>query len=321
MSSLVWLTPTSVIQRLLKRGCEKPVFYFEFAPTGRAHAGLVRNVVRLQQTQCAAIKAGMKPSTLLGVGDRAAMRRVPRGDPRLELADCQLRDIRVPEGSTTYYDEFLRDVLKASSALGVEFDQVRRLGDLYESELLRSVYLTICDVQEGLLAKLSRHQATPPALYYPKCASCGRLYTSAVRKLEPEGGGVYTCAKCGYQSEFSVFTNNGTFSFKIEMALIWKWLEVDVQWVGEDHIEGMNAAKAVYELLFGACEVLLYVVNMVSGDGKSVAHKSRENFRPISEMSGPELVCLTEFFIRHPDRMELTIPRSLWPAKDHAVES
>lgn len=107
----------------------------------------------------------------------------------------------------------------------------------------------------------------------------------------------------------SIANNKGLFPFKFETAIKWKLLNVDVQFVGQDHDKAIEASIEIYEKLFGECTVIPYFLNLTISENNEVVHKSLGNYRAVTDFSQQERCELREFLQRNKDSLLIKLPQ------------
>ncbi|HHT9106173.1 MAG TPA: hypothetical protein ACFYD7_09905 [Candidatus Wujingus californicus] len=298
----------------MKRAKSQCILYYEFAPTGLLHAGILRTMLRVEKTRSLAIQKGLAVKAILGIGDRTALKKQLHFPNFEKHINSQLVDIPNPVTNIgTYYDYFCEDIYRTVKKYNIHFDQYIRIGELYESDTLRDVLDKIFGQQSNILSILANSQRNPPTIFFPKCEKCGKMYYSRVQSFDQDGQSKYVCNNCNYNGICSILKNRGAFTFKLEMAIIWRLLGVDFQFAGQDHYEAIMVAQKIYNILFGNLQVIPYIVNLTITDGKNVARKSLGNFRPVSNLNPLESEKLLYLLERTPDKRLLILPKSLQP--------
>jgi len=305
----LWTTPRKAAEELAGSQKSDFILFYELAPTGLVHAGLLRTLLRVHEVKTELARLGMRARFILGLSDRAALkttRYLPNPEPYI---GCQLRDIPSPEpAAKSYFDWSRADILRAIDEYEIEVDDFLYDDAFYCSAEFRKLTKQALLKKQEIVRTLALSQKTAPYLFQPICSNCGKMYQCVVSEINVCGEGNYNCQNCGFESTFSIYNNRGLLSFKLELAVKWEWLKVDMHFTGIDHLPAVQSGKMVGEVIFHSSRVNFYFLNLTVQDARGVMHKSLGNFSPITRLSVANRRELRERLLKTPDHLLLKLP-------------
>ena len=277
--------------------------FYELGPTGRAHAGIARTLLRMADLADRVTAGATRLFRVLHISDRAGLRDSDRDQPLAR----PVRMIPSPGGLfRSLFDWSRHDLLKTLTCYQTPVEQTTLDSDFYESDAYRELAKDVLARRDQILWILARTQSREPRLFHPVCPKCELLYTSTNVTVDARGDGTLDCSICRSSSRFSVFENAGTFTFKVELALKWRWLAVDLHFTSPDHLDGIRCAQSVTQLLGGTAP-RVHLINLTMERGRGVMHKSKGNFTPVNDLHPDARAMLRARLLRQPDRRLLVI--------------
>lgn len=309
----LWCDSSGLSARRVPSVGGRYVIFYELAPTGMVHVGVLRTLIRMKQLRTALLESGEQVVSILRVNDRAALRCADSHSHSHDYRGFPLTRVPSPiPGHESYYHWSVADILRVLDLYSIPFDRVCTMTDVCEIDAFRQGVSLALQRLDEVLDRVSDSQRVPPEFFRPSCDSCGRTYYAKVLTLDSSGCGMYVCSVCGYEGTFSVFENRGLITFKIEMALTWKALDVSFDCHGVNHYEAVNTSRTMYRALgFGEPPGTCMVNITLGPDGKMVS-KSRGNSKAVSQMTDEERGVVEALIERTPVHRPLVLPPSLW---------
>ena len=257
--------------------------YCELAPTGPIHLGILRMLVQMDILRSELVCQGVVVSMIIRINDRYSVRRGSYGATDATIGRSIL-DINDPdESAKSIYSKSLSDLQRAVAALNIQVHRWIKVSDLYADSAFQEKIWLAWRERESVEQILRRHADRFDQIIFPRCDNCRRCYLT---KIEPsKNSSTYQCT-CGFSGHVSRDLNGGLISFKIENAIVWEHLGVDVDFHGADHFDAAQASCEVLKVLFSRECPMNFVVNLTLGSDGKVMRKSRRNFRSIVEYKG-----------------------------------
>ncbi|GAG62300.1 unnamed protein product [marine sediment metagenome] len=310
MNNEMWSTPKEIEQILISESKKKAVLFYEFAPTGKLHAGILRTLIRMNDVLEYLDSMDINTTSILSIADQVALKEQNHFPNFNQFKNRQLNKIPNPiTGKGSYSDYFLDDIKKTIKYFKIKIDRYENVSKYYSKKMLYSFVPLIYKKQDEIIFILSKYQKSRPALFHPKCEKCGLLYQGTIYRINSLGCSDFKCTNCGYSSLISIINNVGIFPFKLETAIKWKLLNVDVQFVGIDHKDAIKASIELYENLFGKCNIIPYFLNLTISEGNEVVRKSLGNYKPVTTFNEQERQELRELLKKTKDGLLLRLPQ------------
>lgn len=305
----LWATPRRAAEVIAGTGKREFILFYELAPTGLVHAGLLRTLLRAHQVKMELTRSDLRARFILGLSDRAALKAsnyLPNPEPYL---GCQLKNVPSPEPTArSYFDWSCSDILRAVDEYEISVDDFLYDDTFYCSAEYRRLTAEVLLMKCEVVRALARSQRTAPRIFQPVCSNCGKMYRSVVSDIGPDGEGWYRCHNCGFESGFSIYSNGGLLSFKLELAVKWNWLKVDLHFTGVDHFPAVQSGKMVSEIVFHSAKTNFYFLNLTIQGNRGVVHKSLGNFSRVTGLPAGARCELREKLLRTPDHLLLKLP-------------
>lgn len=310
MARNLWRTPQEAADTLANSGKTEFILFYELAATGLVHAGILRTLLRIDSVRAELVKRGLKARFVFGLSDRAALKSTNYLDKPRPFLGRQLKDVPSPEPTAeSYFDWSCLDIRKTVSDYDIRVDEFLSDDAFYQSERYRSLTREALLKKREVIETLAKFQKEP-RLFQPLCSNCRKMYCCAVSDITPDGEGWYHCHNCEFSSAFSIYTNGGLLSFKLELAIKWEWLGVDMHFTGIDHLPAIQSSREVSAVLFRERPIHFYLLNLTSQGEGGVMHKSLRNFTPVTHLSAAEKRELRRRLISTPDRSQLKLPHN-----------
>jgi len=311
-SNDLWSDPQKACRRLLKLKKAHYVLYYELAPTGNVHPGILRTFIRMNAVRNLLINEGAKVSSLLRINDRYILKSIKYPPNISKYIDNQLKDAPSPvEGFRNFFEWSKTDIENVIKLFDIKIDTTYLVSEMYKSEKFKKLIEKVILKKKKILEILSESQKSEPQIFHPICSNCKKMYHLTVSELNSRGEGRYICKNCGNQSKFSVYKNPGLLAFKIETALTWKFFNISMDFHGLNHVEAVKCSKKIFKELFDSEPPLSYVVNLTLGRDHKMASKSHCNFKPITKMSIAQREELLNILSSTPDQELLSLPKRL----------
>lgn len=287
---MIWNINKSTYE-VLKSFKDTCTLYFEFAPSGYIHSGTLRHLIKMIDFREILEKNKIPVKTIIGIQDCNTFKNKHLG--KTINSDKQLKDIQISSERDMSFSEFYTtDFINCCHRMGIEFDELFYTSSIYSNKkLLNSISSVIDEKSKDILINLGIQRGNKHNLYYPKCQNCDRIIRTDYSIKNLSDSFSYTCENCAYSGQDIIFENGGVFPFKIEEAIKFKILDLNIQFAGVDHLDGLNSAMKINELLFetNKSTVHFFISNMVLNQNGEVIHKSLANGKPISSLTQKEL--------------------------------
>ncbi|MDP1726071.1 MAG: hypothetical protein Q8M15_04765 [Bacteroidota bacterium] len=287
--------------------------YFEFAPSGFIHVGIIRVLFSMNKIKNRLKSLGIEAKLIIGIQDRYTIKSNNHFHAEEALNNKQLVDVKSPYDNTKNYLEFFTsDFINSLNKFNLTIDEIKHVSDLYKKENLTTYFTGLLQKQVHAMEKIKSFQNHIPTLYFPKCDSCGKMYESDVNEIDADYKFSYKCKNCGNESTSSLLQNNGAFTFKIEAAIKFSIFNIDIQFAGLDHYDALKVSSEINQLIFGKpFDKQFYIVNMVLNNFGEVIHKSKGNSKAISNFTDEEIEFITKLLNRTNNSTLLKLPISL----------
>jgi lysyl-tRNA synthetase class I len=250
-----------------------PTLLFEIGPAGKLHLGHVRCLLRLRSFFLEAVDADLRPRAIIRVQDHATIRkRRNSANPAIEGIPVE-RIFSDNDGNVSIWRETLEDLHRVVGELAPE-ENWHVVSDLYDRESFWEEARRVLAKQEEILAVLRPFQTHPPMIFRPLCPFCGRSDAVNNVRVEESGEGVGFCTRDRRSFHFSLFSNGGRFSFKIETALLWGCLHPALQVYGLDHLEAFRASVMVSSIIECVPPIPAFVNFVVDHKGHPIGRTS-----------------------------------------------
>lgn len=167
-TSLPWPDPSGICDELLRvrRSCS--VLYFELAPTGLVHPGILRLMLRIDYMRKRIAAAGLGAVSVLGLDDRCDLkssRYLSNGSPYI---GTKITEVPSPEsGFDSYFAWSVAKIREAIVAYGISFDRYELNGDLYRTSSYRELIARSLRHREQILRIIGKFQTTEPLVLSP----------------------------------------------------------------------------------------------------------------------------------------------------------
>jgi lysyl-tRNA synthetase class I len=312
VTKFIWTNPEKAYSVLVDLNRPAYVLYYELAPTGLVHSGILRTLIRLNTLRNLLIERGLNVVSVLRLNDRYVLkssRHLLNPSPHI---NSQLINVPSPEPSfSSYFDWSKADIQKAIKMFGITIDKFLLVSGMYQSNEFKGLIKEVLLKKTEVLRIISDSQKAPTSIFHPLCTNCQKMYYDEVSDISLNGKGEYVCKNCGHKSQFSVYENQGLLAFKIEIALTWKFLGVSMDFHGLNHVGATECAEKIYTLLFRMSPPLSYVVNLTIGADHKVVRKSLGNFIPVTGLSIAQKEKLKKILSNISDRRLLVLPDTL----------
>lgn len=299
-----WPKPSQLASALL---CyDRPTLGLELAPSGRVHPGIVRTLLYAKAVQDCLASHDKQADILIRVNDLAAIRDGERG--ARALGRPLIMDATTAIGQDPL-QQLLADLDCCQATFSIRISRIVRSSECYDDQAFRSLLVKSLAQAPTIEEVLRRRQRHPGPLFTPLCTACRHLYSVDLLPADA-GHGWYRCRNCGAEGGYDVATSAGLVGFKLESALIWRYLDISADVHGQDHVEAYDVAAELSRVIHGAPPVAGRVNSTFNNAGEKVS-KSRRNFLPVAEMDerqGDQLLALIK---RTSWRQPIRLPRGL----------
>lgn len=268
----------------LDRNASEINIYYELAPTGLVHLGILRTMLRMNEIRHLLIQEGLNPKTILRINDRYVFHQNLNLQDANSFEGVKLGHIHSPSSK---YENFLEwsvdDIKKVIDIFDIKIDRLFYIDDLYKSPKFQELIWSSFD-QRNFIEKIIRMSAKKPKdFFHPACDGCGRMYFTSLNIVKNICK--YSCSFCGYNGNISPDINGGLVTFKWETALTWKYCNIHVDIHGANHQRAAITSLRIFTELFNSHPPSFYELNLTLGnDGKAMS-KSKANFIPVSKLA------------------------------------
>lgn len=265
--------PFKEVERVMnavdKAGITKPaLFETGYGPSGLPHIGTFAEVARTTWVMNAYRTLTGRDARLVAFSDDLdGLRKVPGNLPQAEMLATHLGkslcDIPDPYGCCASFSAHMIGRLKAFlDTFGFSCDlqsasEAYRRGDFNPG--LEILLHRVEDVLDVILPTLKEENRANWSPFLPKCASCGRIYTtrvSAYRKAELAVD--YVCdgqfgdvRGCGHSDTVSVLNGGVKMGWKVDWALRWYCYGVNYEMYGKDLIPSAELSSKIVKIMGG----------------------------------------------------------------------
>jgi lysyl-tRNA synthetase class I len=256
--------------------------YFDLAPSGRVHPGILRALLYARQLSGELAQAGIGCEILIRVNDRAPVRGGVSAERRNAQPGRRWRDFSDPATGKAY-PELFRDELDAIlRAIGVDA-RVLDASTIYNDPAFQNLAWEIVD----------RHRFFPQMrqTVYPVSRATGRMYVTET--IWRDGRLTALCLESRQSQIVARDFDGGLIGYRLENALMWRHFGIDLDLHAANQSFNYHGSAQISHALFGAIAVPPRLGIVLGDDGKMVS-KSRCNFLPVFEAiskHGPDALC------------------------------
>ena len=263
--------------------------YFDLAPSGQVHPGILRALLYVRQLSVELSAAGIGCETLIRVNDRAPVRSGVSAERRNAQSGRRWCDFVDPASGKTY-PELFRDELDAIlHAIGFDA-RVYEASAIYGDPAFQDLAWEIVD----------RHRFFPQMrqTVYPVSRATGRVYVTDTVWRDDQLTAL--CLESRQSQIVSRDFDGGLIGYRLENALMWRHFGIDLDLHAANQSFNYQSSVQISYALFGAIAAPPRLGIVLGDDGKMVS-KSRCNFVPVIEtMLKYELDALCEYLSQPP---------------------
>ena len=247
--------------------------YYEVAPTGRPHLGILRCLVYIRNIASAMRENGIDSHITLRMNDRSAVTPSRARGLLSYFRGYQYKDLTRPDGKSLFEcaDEEFTKV--ARYVLGPEI-AISYVSEIYSRE-------EFIDIVWGNLEKFSSWQAGRQ-LFYPKATSSSKLYDT--RTWRSGTGFEYETTDHLEWGSVNSDVNGGLYAFRVENVACWKLFSVDLDIHADNHTSVFKECAVFFAELFETEPPLASHIGLsIALDGRMCA-KSEGNGLPVLDL-------------------------------------
>ena len=240
----------------------------EKTASGRVHVGSLRGVVIHELIVQALREKGRQAKFYYEINDVDPMDGLPTYLDQEKFKPYMgkpLKDVPAPEGSSAknFAVHFGEEFVEVINKLGY-YPEIVWASELYESGRYNESIEKILGHPDEIRAIYKEVSgSTKPADWFPlqvTCEKCGRVGTTKVTGVE-DNQVTYECMPqmvewaegCGHKGKVSPYDGRGKLPWKVEWAVKWAGMPVDIEGSGKDH----NAAGGSHDISAEICEKIL----------------------------------------------------------------
>lgn len=234
------------------------------APSGRPHVGNLRGLIHLDTWSHELTQIGYQCRKVLVIHDYHVLTKTK--DPLLrKFVNTKFTEIPCPKRCcSSYSSHYTNEILVMLRDFNINFSKILLGSEIARRPTFKAKILESLKKEKIINNILAHHQKSPFQLFYVQCDNCGKLYGSKMIFLDTKNGDIrYRCNFCGHYGETNITKNEGKLKFKLETALIWKELEVNIDFEGIDEQRALNCSKEIFEILFGIPSPIHFMFNLV----------------------------------------------------------
>lgn len=304
-----WLSPSDAIDILSKKEKTSFVLYYELAPTGYVHAGIIRTMLHLEKIKSELIKKGFNVSSMLRINDRYVLKSKNYIDKSRFYFNTPLLYTPSPVSKYSNFLEWgISEIFSSMEKFELKFDKIFFVSEMYESKGFKDLVDIFYLKKDKVTKYLGGGQNKIKPLFHPLCEKCKKIYYAETSLINQFMNGKYICKYCGCESTYLIHENKGLISFKIETALTWKYINADIDFHGTNHEDVAKFSEKIYEILFNDSPPLLYEINVTLGNDKKMLSKSKKKFLPFNKFDNSKLKNLKELLVRTDNKKLLQLP-------------
>ena len=184
--------------------------------------------------------------------------------------------------------------------------EVVLVSEIYRSQQFIDLVDEVLFEHDAIVGRLSRSKSSPVLIYSPICPSCRRIQSSQPIELDAKKNR-WECAACHTNYESSPGRSSGLITFKLEQALIWKYLSSVVDVHGQDHVEAFEASCDLMQTLKLGVTPLAGRLNLVFDQHGVKLSKSMRNFTPVVRLQTEDLQKLISTYEDTPYRRPISL--------------
>ena len=257
------------------------ILYYELAPTGLVHLGVLRSLLRIKELKEYFNNRGNDIKLILRINDRYVSKNNKNLKDSSKYEGVQLRNVPSPEaGFSSFLDWSLNDIYHIIETYDIAFDQILFVDDMYKSKQFQQLIWDTVRRYNELEKIIGESIKQYPQLLHPLCNKCMRMYGTNI--VKDNDVYLYHCTYCNNDGKINSHINDGLISFKWETALTWKFLNVSIDTHGLNHLNAAEVSKKIYQELFDIEAPQFFTINLTMGDRNSIVSKSQANFVPVS---------------------------------------
>jgi len=243
--------------------------YFDLAPSGNVHPGILRALLYARQLTVQLAQAGIRTETLIRVNDRAPVRSGVSAQRRGASSNRRWRDFVDPVSGRSWPTLFREELEATLYALGFDA-HVLEASSLYSDPAFQDLAWDIID----------RHRFFPQMrqTIYPVSRATGRMYVTDI--IWHDGRLTALCLESRQTQIVSRDFDGGLIGYRLENALMWRHLGIDLDLHAANQSFNYSASAQISDALFGAVAAAPRLGIVLGDDGKMVS-KSRCNFVPV----------------------------------------
>jgi lysyl-tRNA synthetase class 1 len=242
--------------------------------SGIPHVGSLGDVLRQYAVMLGIRDLGLRSETIAYSDDMDGLRKVPLGFPPglRKYIGMPVSHIPDPFGCHKSYGEHMSSLLiEAIERVGmhVNFNSAHKnyKSGVFDKQIER-ILLGSQRVGKIIKEMSGQEKYVQVYPYLPICERCGRIYTTRVYEIDPEGRKVlYKCDQefagndskgrriavrgCGYTGEARYRGGNGKLAWKVEFAARWDALKISFEAVGKDILDSVKINDRVCRDVLG----------------------------------------------------------------------
>lgn len=243
--------------------------YFDLAPSGNIHPGILRALLYARQLSVQLAQAGIRTETLIRVNDRAPTRggvSAERRDAPSNRRWCDFRDPVSGRSWPALFCEELEAILHALNFDAQVLEASHHYGDMAFQDLAWDI--------------INRHRFIPymEQAIYPVSRATGRMYLT---KTIWHGDRLTAlCIETQQTQIVSRDFDGGLIGYRLENALIWRHFGIDLDLHAANQSFNYQASGQISNALFDTVSAAPRLGIVLGENGKMVS-KSRCNFVPV----------------------------------------
>ena len=167
--------------------------------------------------------------------------------------------------------------------IGLKVDEFLLVSEIYRAQRFKTLVGDVTKHLPEVLDILAANKANDVLLFSPICWRCNRVFSGT--RLVGDNVEVthFTCGLCGAFKKMKITELPGLYTFKLETALIWKFLGASLDFHGQDHAEAYCVACKIYQYLWLEAPPAHGRINLTFKGGKKIS-KSKGNSPPVALM-------------------------------------
>lgn len=254
--------------------------YYELAPTGDVHAGLLRTLLWLDTLRGKLSARGRNVQAVLRINDRTAISPANANlrSPEKWYRHCD--DVGFRDTGLSFLDFFNQRIASVLSAMSLKHVRVLRVSDLMRRTAFRRRLWRVIR-QESVVRSVLRVPQSRE-IVFPYSGDPRRKFTSRFIWI----GDLPFC----YDVVERTFTavdedlNGGFVQFRLESALTWAYFDRCIDFHGDDHAAAFRSSRRLLLTVRPQADVREALVNTIIADDAGVLRKSKANFTPVLDL-------------------------------------